>query len=168
MAAIDLTAARLRELLTYDPETGVFRSRIDRVGKGCKTKTGDVVGGPHNRGYWSIRLADGRFLAHRLAWLYMTGEWPKNAIDHINGSKSDNRWTNLRDVSQSANMQNLKGPMGASRSGLLGVAWHARDRKWIAQINAHGIHHYIGSFADKADASAAYLAAKARLHVPVP
>jgi hypothetical protein len=166
MATADLTAQRLRDLLHYNPETGIFTARADFVGKGCKRRAGDAVGSKHNRGYWQIRLAHKRFLADRLAWLYMTVACPNQAIDHINGVKADNRWVNLRDVSQFVNMQNLKRGMGNSASGLLGVAWAARDAKWIAQINANGKHYHIGSYSTKEDAHIAYLSEKKRLHTP--
>jgi hypothetical protein len=164
MATPNLTASRLREVLRYDPETGVFTAAVSSSGKGARRKSGDPVGGPHNRGYWSIRLGTGRFLAHRLAWLYMTGEWPTQSIDHINGIKDDNRWANLRDVSHFQNMQNLAAPMGLTSSGLLGVTLHARSGRWYARITTDGNGRHLGSFSDKAEAEAAYLAAKRSLH----
>ena len=88
-----LTAARLRELLQYDPETGVF-TRLVKTSNGIKV--GDVAGTADARGYILIRVDGWLHLAHRLAWLHMTCEWPKGMIDHINGVRDDNRWSNLR------------------------------------------------------------------------
>ena len=88
-----LTAAQLRELLQYDPETGVV-TRLVKSSNGIKV--GDVAGTADARGYILIRVDGWLHLAHRLAWLHMTCEWPKGMIDHINGVRDDNRWSNLR------------------------------------------------------------------------
>lgn len=156
MAEANLTAARLRELLCYDPETGIFTSRIDRIGKGCKVKKGDAVGGPHTKGYWDIRLDGRRYLAHRLAWLYVNGEWPENVIDHRDRNKRNNRWSNLRDVTQFLNMQN---------NNAKGVTFHTRDQKWIAQIVANG-RYFSKRFDALDDAIAAREQMKLALHAP--
>lgn len=163
MASTDLTAARLRELLHYDPETGVFTSRTDFIGKGFQRKAGEVAGSPHNKGYWHIAVDSKRYLAHRLAWLYMTGAWPEKSIDHINGDKRDNRWSNLRDVSHFINMQNMHSAKGERPKGDLGVTWRPRFGRWYAQITANGKYRFLGSFKDKQDAINAYLTAKAKV-----
>jgi len=124
-----LTAARLRELLTYEPETGIFRCSTDRVGKGCKLKAGMKVGGPHNKGYWCIRIDGRSYLAHRLAWLYVTGQWPTESVDHRDRNKMNNAWANLRDVTHTVNMQN---------NGARGVSFHSGKSRWMAQIVANG------------------------------
>jgi hypothetical protein len=94
-----LTAERLREILGYDPETGLF-TRLVRTGR---IRAGEVAGTAHSRGYRSI-VIDGRvYLSHRLAWLYVHGEWPPEQIDHINRNRADNRLVNLRAAKQSQN-----------------------------------------------------------------
>src|ERR1700674_1345685 len=96
-------AERLRAVLLYDPETGVFTRRINRG----KWKAGAQVGWLRPDGYIGIGLDYHEYLAHRLAWLYVTGEWPID-VDHENTCRSDNRWDNLREASRSQNMRNMK------------------------------------------------------------
>lgn len=161
MAAADLTAARLRELLHYDPDTGVFtwiKSRSNRRTSGLET-------GPNlHRGYRRVRLDGHLYMAHRLAWLYVYGRWPQQCIDHINGVKSDNRIANLRDVSHSENLQNQRNLRSDNSSGFPGVS-PAGAGRWQAHIKASGVHFFLGHFVHAGDAHAAYLEAKARLHI---
>tara|TARA_R110000787_G_scaffold105430_1_gene212847 strand:- start:31 stop:522 length:492 start_codon:yes stop_codon:yes gene_type:complete len=156
-----LTQERLKELFHYDPYTGVF-TRLVRISR--NTKVGDIAGRLRNsKGYHYIRL-DGKFYyTHRLAWLYMIGEFPSGQIDHINGNKDDNRFTNLRDVSQSTNMQNLRKPRSGNTSGFLGVSWNQQSCNWRAQIRICGKKKYLGGFPTAELAYEAYLTAK-RLH----
>jgi hypothetical protein len=77
------------------------------VSTSSNARAGDVAGGANNGDrYRRIRVDNQLYQAHRLAWLYMTGEWPSNGIDHINGHRADNRWANLREATQSQNMAN--------------------------------------------------------------
>ena len=106
-----------------------------------------------------------RFSAHRLAWLYVTGDWPVGVIDHINGDRTDNRFENLRDVTQKTNSENLRGPQKRTASRFLGV--HAQRRKstrFLAQIVTDGKLKHLGSFSTPEPAHEAYLAATRRLH----
>lgn len=115
----DLTAERLRKLLHYDPETGEFTRLHDR---GKRFKAGSVSGClDHSTGYWRVRIDDCLYHGHRLAFLYMTGEWPKHEVDHMNGRRSDNRWSNLRDVASSVNQQNQRRARADNKCGDLGV-----------------------------------------------
>jgi hypothetical protein len=107
-----ITATRLRELLHCDPETGIFTRR----------KTGRIVGTPNNRGYLVIRAGDRVHKVSRLAWLWMTGEWPKDQIDHANLNKADNRWLNLREATPSQNARNCP-RLSSNTSGYKGVSW---------------------------------------------
>lgn len=101
-----LTAARLRHLLRYNPTTGVFVRRVAAGRHGCH-KAGTVAGHLNARhGYITIRVDGRSYLAQRLAWLYMTGEWPKKQIDHKNLIRSENRWNNLREATHGQNVQN--------------------------------------------------------------
>lgn len=160
MATPIITGARLRELLHYEPLTGVFTALIKR----SNTKVGVPLGSVSN-GYLLIRLDYVLYKAHRLAWLYMTGEWPEHQLDHINGVRSDNRFANLRSVTNAMNCQNQRGPRSNNRSGFLGVCWHMRARKWVAQIQVDGAHHYLGLFETQELAHAAYLEAKRGMHL---
>jgi hypothetical protein len=161
MAKADLTAQRLRELLSYNPETGAFTWK---VANGSRAKVGAVAGTTNYHGYVLISFCGKQRPAHRMAWLYMHGEWPAQDIDHINGDRADNRISNLRCVSRSVNMQNQRKPRSNNNSGLLGVSWVASRQLWVAQINIFGKQTHLGRFRDKDEAHEAYLAAKRQLH----
>lgn len=158
-----LTAERLRELLHYDPETGVFTRRIPCGGKdGNKFKPGSVVGSRTALGYLETQLDGARGLMHRLAVLYMTGRWPVDQVDHLNGLRADNRWLNLREVDNRTNIENRRRPNKNNRSGWLGC--HQDKGRWAAQITVNRKRVGLGRFATPQEAHAAYLAAKRRLH----
>jgi hypothetical protein len=154
-----IDANRLRKVLNYDPETGVFTRRVRTS---TRVNVGDVAGWITDEGYRAIRVDCGTYKAHRLAWLFMTGEWPKNQIDHINRIKNDNRWANLRDVTNAANVQNVHGARSNSKSGFLGVTKHAN--KFRAAIGHKGKQEYLGLFDTADQAHAAYVIAKRRVH----
>lgn len=149
----------VQALLCYDPTTGLFTHRVN----GHKRAAGDVTGRLDSKGYVRVRLLGYEFKAHRLAWLLTYGAWPQAEIDHINGCPSDNRIVNLRDVSVAVNGWNRKNAMRNNKTGLLGVC--AVGGKFHAQIKAKGVQHFLGVFATAEEAHAAYLAAKAELHV---
>ncbi len=156
MSAIDggkemVTRARLLELLIYNPFAGHFCWLVGRRG----TKAGKVAGYLRRNGYRSIGI-DGRlYLVHRLAWLYVTGQWPVQQIDHINGLRHDNRWLNLRAASPVQNSRNAK-RRSINKSGAKGVRWHKRSRKWNAEIRVNGRQISLGYFDTLSDAAAAY------------
>lgn len=156
MANANLTRDRLLDLIHYDPETGAFTWRSSA----CRKMRNRPAGNWHPAGYLRIRIDDVMYKAHRLAWLYVYGVWPVNVIDHINGDNSDNRISNLRDVTQKQNMENRKGPSSKSTSGHLGVYWHKQNMNWRAQICSGGKITHIGSFELKEDAIAARKAAE--------
>lgn len=152
-----LTQARLRELLHYDPETGLFT----RLGG---TKAGAVVGTNDGQGYIRFGIERRQYRLHRLAWLYMTGSFPvAGDIDHINRVRSDNRWANLRIASRSQNISNGKKRTN-NKSGYTGVYWCNRFHKWFAQIKLGGKHINLGGFRTPLDAAKAYDAAAVKLH----
>jgi hypothetical protein len=148
----------LLEFTEYDPETGVFRWRKST---GSKSVVGKQIGSSHSEGYFEARIAGKRCFLHRAAWLYMTGEWPKE-IDHINGDRSDNRWSNLRLASRQQNSANQK-LKKTNTSGLKGVHRNSRGR-WIASIHFDYKTRYLGSFDNKEEAHAAYMAAAQQYH----
>jgi hypothetical protein len=153
-----ITAARLRELLHYDPETGVFTSLTNRR----RMRAGAIVGRVSNVwGHLSVMLDRKHYLLHRLAFLYMTGKWPEHVVDHINGDSADNRWVNLRDVPQSLNAQNQRGPMTTNRSGYLGVA--VEKGRYLANIQT-GSLRIRKSFQTPEEAHAYYLELKRQVH----
>jgi hypothetical protein len=153
-----MTAERLRELFTYDPETGIFVRRISRR----RARAGDVAG-CMSHGYVVISIDCRMHLAHRLAWLYVHGVWPSGEIDHINRVRSDNRICNLRDTTRPENAQN-KPVQRNNKSGYRGVSKYKQTNFWQARIKTNGRQIYLGHFATPEAASAAYAAAAAVMH----
>jgi hypothetical protein len=136
MAISDLTAERLRELLHYNPVTGDFSWLVGRP----KASRGAVAGCLPPSGYRTIRIDGQIYLAHRLAWLYMTGTWPENLIDHKDRNQSDNRWDNLREATHSQNHQNQHARRDSS-SGIKGVYRHKQTSgSWVASLKINGRH----------------------------
>lgn len=161
MADAILTAERLRELLHYNQETGAFTRNIAQQGRSA----GSVAGAPQNRGYIAIGLDYKKYLAHRLAWLYATGDWPANDIDHINGDRKDNRIANLRDVTVGVNNQNIRKTRSDNKiSGVTGVYLDRRSNKWRPKIHLNGKQIYGGSFDTREEAHAKYLTMKRQYH----
>jgi hypothetical protein len=157
----ELTAERLRELLSYEPDTGVFSRRLD-ITKSHVSAPGSVAGG-RSKEHVTISVMNVRYMAHRLAWLYVTGEWPKGVVDHVNGDGYDNRWSNLRDVDALINAQNRHRPHGMASTKVLGVCT-APNGRYRSYIRAGGKQVYVGHFDTVEEARAAYLEAKRRLH----
>lgn len=134
-----LTADRVREVLNYDPATGVFTWRVNKG----RIKAGSKAGYRMTSGYWSIGVDDRKHLAHRLAWLWTHGRWPKAEIDHANGNRADNRIQNLREASKSQNMQNM-GPPKDNTSGFKGVCWAKLRSKWMSRIQINSRYIFLG------------------------
>jgi hypothetical protein len=149
-----LAAINVNEHLSYNPETGLFIWRTKRGRKSANSVAGSVG----DRGYILINAFGKRMYAHRLAVLAMTGEFPPDVVDHINGDKSDNRWGNLRSCTQSVNMENRQGHQRNSKTSLLGSSPHVCG-KFMAQITRNGTHRYLGLYKTAAEAHSAYLAA---------
>jgi hypothetical protein len=151
----DLTAELVRDLLDYAPESGIFIWKKDRS---TKVHAGDIAGSLMANGYVKIGISSSYYLAHRLAWLWVTGEWPQEQIDHINRVIDDNRWVNLREATGSQNVANQPPrklselPRGVRRTG----------RKFGAHIGAPQL--YLGTFDTVEEASAAYMAAARDLY----
>jgi hypothetical protein len=141
-----VTAERLRELLDYNPATGVFKWKLSYRMR----RKGLVAGRRHGGWYWCIRVDSREYLAHRLAWLYVYGRWPLDQIDHINGIRFDNRIANLREATNSQNKQNRKPKV----AGLKGV--YRQKNRWRARITINRRCLYLGTFSTPEAASAAY------------
>ena len=143
---------KLRELLAYDSETGIFTRKVRTS---SRTKVGDVAGRVDSGGYRQIRILGNMYLAHRLAWLYMHGEWPgEMQIDHINHNTLDNRITNLRICSRSQNQGNRRVNPIKWASKYKGVV--RRGEKWRAQIRMNGGCMYLGVYDTEEQAARAY------------
>ena len=141
-----LTADEVRRRFRYVKSTGKLIRRVPVVSGRCSITyhAGSVAGSLHKDGYVYVGI-DGRlYLAHRLAWLWVKGEWPKAEVDHKNGVRSDNRWVNLRDASVTQNRQNTLGQK--SRKGPYPGVYENRHGLYVAQIKHRGNVHYLGSF----------------------
>lgn len=154
-----LTAERARELLCYYPETGELVWRISRGA----VKAGAPIRSVNHGGYFLVRIDNRLFLAHRVIWLMQTGEWPAGCMDHINGIRQDNRWSNFRLLSNKENVQNQRRAYKTNSTGLLGAAKRPCNR-FSAQIKADGVYHHLGNYRTAQEAHEAYVAAKRRLH----
>jgi hypothetical protein len=150
-----LTQAQALAHVRYDPDTGGF---FWVVAKGRRTP-GDRAGYQRHDGYWFVKIAQRKYCAHRLAWLCMTGGWPKQVIDHRDRNPSNNCWSNLRDVSQGVNAHNRSGAQSNNRLGVLGVSL-LRGGKYGAFISLAGKHKNLGAFSTLEAAATAYAAAK--------
>lgn len=154
-----LDATRLREVVTYDPETGKFAWRTTLGGH---VKAGRRAGSHQQDGYFRVRI-DGRlYLAHRLAWLYMTGEWPNGSIDHANGVPGDDHWKNLRVATCSQNQANSRRQKN-NTSGHKGVDWDPKNNRWRARIHVEGRQLTLGRYDTLEEAASSYMQAAARL-----
>lgn len=150
-----LTIERVREFLSYDPETGVFRWRVARGGM----RAGDVAGSTIGAGYVYISIDDHPYLAHQLAWLLMTGEWPQTTVDHRDRDKTNNRWSNLRPATKGQQLMNRTAPKN-NTSGVRGVTWDAARQRWKAFISVNHRQIDLGRHRDKEAAIAARAAAE--------
>jgi hypothetical protein len=149
-----LTQERLKHLLEYDPEDGVFTRRV-----ACRPccRAGDEAGYMH-KGYRRVTIDGSAYLVHRLAFLWMTGEWPTGHVDHRDGNKLNNKWSNLRPATWTQNQGNKPVRLD-STSGLKGVAWRPRIQKWVAYIGSNKQRVHLGVFTSKEDAHDAYVKA---------
>jgi hypothetical protein len=155
---MELTAKTLRDLLSYEPETGEFRwkklhskMRLDRLGAvaGCAKSP--------SRPYRQIAVMGKLHYAHRLAWLYVHGTWPAHTIDHINRNPADNRIANLREASGTENIRNMSRHRD-NKSGYTGVRWHAPSKLWQAYISANKTFKSLGYYKTPEEAAKARLA----------
>jgi hypothetical protein len=156
-----ITAERLRELLDYNPETGVFTRNVRTSNS---VQVGEVAGCVMNKGYVHIVVDGAPFLAHRLAWLHQHGDWPTGMIDHIDGDRTNNAASNLRQVTNSLNCQNQRKAKRSNVTGLLGVAPGRTPGTYRACIYVNRRQLHLGTFKTPEQAHAAYIAAKREHH----
>lgn len=160
MSIETLTAERLREVLRYDPLTGLFTNLVKRgnlpVGAiaGCRC---------HVHGYIVIGIDYEQHRAQRLAWLYMKGSWPLHEVDHRDRDRANNRWSNLRPATHAQNSTNA-GNRLPNTSGYRGIVLVKRTGMWLAKVVACGRQHYFGTYVDPADAARAYDRGATQLH----
>ena len=143
-----ITQQELKELLHYNPKTGIFRWK-----KKVSTKINiwQIAGNLDRHGYLKIQIDKKEYRAHRLAWLYETGRFPKEQIDHKNHKRTDNRIVNLREATHQENGKNLS-MYSSNMSGATGVCWDKRRKKWRSFIRDNGKQIHIGYFKNKKDA----------------
>lgn len=149
-----ITYQRLREVLRYDPETGIFTWLVITSNR---VLIGDVAG-TLNDDYLVVQIDGRKYRAHRLAWFYMTGEWPSDQIDHWDLNRANNRWENLRKATNSKNSANTRRPM-TNTSGFKGVWLDKPTNKWRAKIQVRGEQRYLGYFDTPESAHHAYVVA---------
>lgn len=150
------------ERVHYEPTTGAFTWAVSSPG----VSAGKAAGSVSVYGYRVIKINRKHIRACRLAWLLTYGEWPAGEVDHINGDRLDDRIENLRVVDRAGNSQNKSSAQANNYScGLLGVTWNKQHLRWQAKIVARKVRHHIGYFHTPEEAHAAYMAAKARLHI---
>jgi hypothetical protein len=147
----------LRKLLRYEPETGrlFWRERCDSMFKSVADANRwntryagkEAFCNYSADGYKTGKVCSSKQKAHRVVWAVMTGAWPREEIDHINGDPSDNRWENLREVSSGQNSQNTAMSV-RNKSGAVGVFWNTYHGKWAAKIKAEGKQIHLGYFDD--------------------
>ena len=141
MATNSITQEHLKSLLTYDRDTGEFRWRLKRP----RCTPGNIAGTPSYHGYTIIKLNGVSYKAHRLAWLYETGDWPASELDHINRVRGDNRISNLRLATRFSNCQNrVKSKTAYSKH--IGVSRSFNGKRWRAYIDFNGKRRALGVF----------------------
>ncbi len=151
----------LRSVLNYDPETGVLKWKAVASNR---IKVGDIAGQIDHHGHRYINVGGTRYSAHRLAWFYTYGMWPKEEIDHINLEKSDNRLVNLREATVNENRRNVK-MRSHNTTGFKGVTKSCTSRHlFIAQIVVNKRNIYLGIFKTAEEAHEAYVEASQRYH----
>lgn len=145
-----ISQAEFKELFHYDPETGIFSHTKD---KRCGVKKGDRAGYLNKvLGYQYLNVKNNGYPAHRMAWYYMTGEWPEHVIDHIKGDRVDNRWENLRHVTHRANSSNRRSRK-SSKYGVRNVHWSNCHERWVVKFKLDTGKDFVRYFEDFSDAA---------------
>lgn len=153
-----MDADRIRQLVSYDQEAGVFTWLVNR--KGRAARIGDIAGCVRPDGYVYIGLDGKRHYAHRIAWILVKGEIPDGMeIDHIDHNPANNRISNLRLVTKEGNRKN-RGRDSRNKSGFNGVHWSDNANAWCVQVRTNGKVKHVGYFKDINDAAKARLAAQ--------
>ena len=139
----DITQERLKELLEYNPDTGIFKWKVSRR----NTRKG-ATAGTVNHGYIRIQIDGKIYMAHRLAYLYMTGNFPEHQIDHDDRTRNNNKWLNINSATQSQNMQNRN-----DNNKVIGVYWHKEKEKYFALgIKVNGNSPWLGYYHEEWEA----------------
>jgi len=145
----------VRELFNYCPETGILTWAVRPA---RRVHVGDIAGTLTVPGYWEVRIKNIPYRVHSVIWLWMTGTWPDDVIDHIDTDGANNRWLNLRPATHAENTANRRRNVNNS-SGFKGVSWHAATGKWQAYIRVNYKRIHLGIFDTPETAHDAYRAA---------
>lgn len=149
--------SELRRKLDYDKTTGKFTWKVvpenNKVDKTHNVNWAGKEAGTHNHTskYIMLCVTGQSILAHRAAWFLVYGEWPEYEIDHINHDRHDNRIENLRQVDRHHQLKNLA-LRGRNTSGVTGVGYNKRSKKWRARIGYNGVTYNLGAFETKEEA----------------
>ena len=148
------------DFLDYDPITGEFwwKKRLN-----ANSSLGVPIRNPDKDGYLRVGFRGHKYRLHRLAWLYVTGEWPKELIDHRDCNPANNAFSNLREADKKQNGANQLKRHGTS-SNYKGVTWNAQVKKWQSTIKTNGRCVYLGCFEQEEEAAKAYAVAAEKLH----
>lgn len=146
-----LSRSDVLDRLSYNAEAGEFRWK--KPGSN-RAKVGAVAGGAKSGTYRKIGIDGVEYYVHRLVWLVETGKWPENTIDHINRNPRDNRFSNLREATESQQKMNQR-RRSDNKSGVRGVTYCKNTKKWSVEIKADKVKHRIGRFACLAHAAKA-------------
>ncbi len=149
----ELTLQTVLDMLEYIPKTGTFLQKKKRP----RIKVGSIAGCVTPKGYRYIQLGSRKYAAHRLVWFIEKGNFPSMFIDHIDGNKLNNKITNLREVTNKQNTENRKAQKN-SKTGVKGVSFNSKLKKYVAQIQHNGKNHYLGVFDSVEDAEHRYKA----------
>jgi hypothetical protein len=154
-----MTRMRLVELFDYDKSTGLFTRKVSVR----KDRIGTIAGAANGFGHIQIRVDGTLFMAHRLAWMWMYGEWPSTNIDHVNGIPNDNRISNLRLATPKENQENVKLRIDSS-TGCRGVNWNKAERKWVSRVQHYKERIVVGKFDSLFEAVCAVKSARNSLY----
>jgi hypothetical protein len=155
-------ASELQSIMDYDSSSGAVVWKVRRHGRGGAISPGDSVGSKNAGGYLETKINGYRTYVHRIAWALHHGAWPKGNIDHKDGDRLNNSIDNLRDCSQSTNIENRRIPRSDSKIGIQGVG--KKKNRYYSTIQTHGQRKYLGSFMTAEAAHDAYLKAKRQFH----
>ncbi|EII4275234.1 HNH endonuclease [Salmonella enterica] len=153
-----MSVGDIRDLIDYNSENGVLTAKVNFSGR----QAGSVIGSQTWQGYYAFSLFGKKCFAHRLAWLLHYGEWPSQPIDHINGIKTDNSIRNLRLCSLSQNQFN-KPTQKNNTTGVKGVYWNKRDKRYVASVQFNGKKYSAGHHKDIDSAKEAVMKLREKL-----
>lgn len=154
-----LTQERLKEVISYDPETGIFEWLV----RPRQRAMSRIAGTTNPNGYRQIGIDQRVYKAHRLGWFYVHGVWPSKQIDHLNGDRLDNRIANLREADFSQNQANSKRRI-TNKSGHKGVYFHSHSGLWVARVYKNYKNVYAKYFKTKEAAAEAYRVMSIEFH----